>query len=233
MATVLDVITFARAQAQTDSNGLTDSKGILFANEALVDFHRQLVKHGVDASQIQEAYTNGTVATSGNGSTFAYPADCLALKSIEVNFTDTNPSNYIPALQIDVSNLAGQNSFSWLRINQSVLFPKFDDRGDWYEIFPAFTASHNLTSAIRLFYFLKPTEYTSTADTVVYPENIDYRILGWRVAANFFYALGKMGDGDFFDAKYQNRVKEYIDTLGRGSQQPLQATPIQVTGWEY
>src|SRR3990167_8750445 len=141
MATLSTILAFSRAQAQTDSNGLTDAKGIIFANEALVDFHRRLVKRGVDASQIQEAYIPTiTAPASGDGSTFTYPDDCLALKTVEINYTDTNANNYIPATQVDVANLSGENSFSWMRLNQSTQFPKFDDRGDWYEVFPAFTS---------------------------------------------------------------------------------------------
>lgn len=234
MATLSTVLAFARQQAQTDSNGLTDAKGIVFGNEALVDFHRRLVKHGVDASQLQETYIpTVTVPSSGNGSTFTYPTDCLALKVVEVNFTDTNVNNYITATQVDVSNLSGQNSFSWLRSYQSTQLPKFDDRGDWYEIFPAFTASNNLTNAIRLFYFLKPTLYTAVGDTVAYPESQDNATLGWRIAAMYLYSLGDIEKGDAFNLKYEERVKEYITTLGRGSQQPIQATPIQNTGWEF
>lgn len=234
MSTLSTILAFSRAQAQTDSNGLTDTKGIIFANEALVDFHRRLVKHGVDASQIQETYVNSiTPPVAGNGSTFSYPQDCLALKAIEVNFTDTNPTNYIPATQVDVSNLAGESSFSWLRINQNTQFPKFDDRGDWYEIFPAFTGTMNLTNAIRLFYFLKPILFTATSDTVAYPENEDDATLGWRIAAMYLYSLSNLEQGNLFNMKYEERVKEYIATLGRGSQQPITATPIQSTGWEF
>src|SRR3990167_9787260 len=126
MATLSTILDFSRAQAQTDSNGLTDAKGIIFANEGLVDFRRRLIAQGVDASQLQEAYTTG-VANTG---TYLYPTDMFFLKAIEVNYTDTNTDNYITADQMDVSNIAGQNSFSWLRKNQSVQFPKFDDRGD-------------------------------------------------------------------------------------------------------
>lgn len=228
------ILAFARAQAQTDNNGLTDTKGIIFANEALVDYHRKLVKHGVDASQIQETYIpTVTAPATGNGSTFTYPDDCLALKTIEINYTDNNAQNYIPAVQVDVSNLSGESSFSWLRLNQSTQFPKFDDRGDWYEVFPAFKSGNNLTNAIRLFYFLKPTLYTSTGDTVAYPESQDSAILGWRIAAMYYYSLNKITEGDAFNNKYEERVKEYVATLGRGSQQPMQAVPIQSTGWNF
>lgn len=234
MSTLANVLAFSRAQAQSDSNGLTDASGIIFANEALSDFHRKLVKHGVDASQIQETYIPSvTPPTAGNGSTFTYPSDCLALKTVEVNFSNTNPQDYKTASQVDVSNPPNQTPFSWLRLNQNPQWPLFDDRGDWYEIFPAFVGGNNLTNAIRLFYYLKPTEYTSTADTITYPESQDIRILGWRIAAMYYYSLNKMTEGDAFNMKYEERVTEYTATLGRGSQQPIQATVIQNDGWSY
>lgn len=236
MSTIANVLAHARAQTQTDSNGLTDANGIIFANEALVDFHRRLVAGGIDASAIQEAYRDATVPTTGNGSTFLYPTDMLFLKTIEVNMTDTTATNYIRAEQVDHANLPDGASFSWLRVNASANAPMFADNGDWYEIFPAFTSSNNLSQAIRIIYFQKPTEYTATTDTVAYPESMDYRILGWRVAANYLYSLlepDKVAIGDKFNNFYDERVKQLIATLGRGSQQPLQATPIQLTGWEF
>lgn len=233
MATLANVLTFSRAQALTDSNGLTDTNGIIFANEALVDFRRKLQTAGVDASQTQEAYMSATVATSGNGSTFLYPTDMFWLKAIEVNYADTNTANYKQATQLDVANIPGNNSFSWLRVNAAPNSPLFDDRGDQFEVFPAFTSAHNLTNAIRIFYFLKATEFTSTSDTISYPESLDYRILGWRIAASYFYSILKIPEGDAFNVKYQERCKDLIDTLARGSQQPIQATPLQITGFEF
>lgn len=229
MATLANILSFSRAQVQSDSNGLTDAKGIIFANEALVDFHRRLVGGGVDASQLQEAYTN---ATAGTG-TYLYPTDMLWLKAIECNFTNSNEQDYKTAEQVDVSNLAGAYSFSWLRKNADKNSPQFDDRGDWFEIFPTPTSTDNLTQAFRIFYFLKPTEYTSTADTVAYPESQDYRILGWRIAASYLYSLNKIDEGDAFNLKYEERVKQYIATLARGTQQPIQATPLQINGWQF
>lgn len=234
MAALSSAIAYARAQAQTDSNGLTDANAILFANEALVDFHRRLAESGVDASQLQEAYLDGPIpATDGNGSTFLYPTDMLWLKAIEVNYADTSAQNYIMATQVDVANLSGQSSFSWLRKNGSTQAPQFDDRGDWCEVFPAFTSGNNVTRAIRIFYFLRPTEYTATSDTVAYPESLDYRLLGWRIAADYYYSLDKMLEGDAYNLKYEERVKQFISMLARGSQQPIQATPIPLTGWEF
>lgn len=234
MAILNDVLNFARAQAQTDSNGLTDAKGIIFANEALYDFHRQLVRHNIDASQVQETFIPSvTPPVAGLGSTFTYPSDCLALKTIAVNYNDTTPSNYRIADQIDVSNTPNQIGFNWLRVNQSTQFPKFDDRGDWYEVFPAFTAANNRTNAIWLFYYLKPPEYTSTADTIQYPESQDYRILGWRITASYFKSLQSFDAAAGGDEEYQKRISQYVETLGRGSQQPLTATTIQDTGWNF
>ena len=233
MATLNNVLSFSRAQTQTDSNGLTDTNGIIFANEALVDFHRRLVDHSVDASQLQESYMTATAATSGNGSTFLYPTDMLFLKSIEVDYAGGGGSNYITAEQVDVSNIPGNNSFSYLRANQSTQKPLFDDRGDWFETFPAFTAAMNLTNAVRIFYFQKPTEYTTTGDIISYPESQDIRILGWRIAAMYFYSILKIPEGDSFNAMYENRVKQYCATLSRGAQQPIQATPLQITGYEF
>lgn len=229
MATLSNILTFSRAQAQTDSNGLTDANGIIFANSRLADFHRQLVDAGVDASQVQESYTTATAPATGNGLTLAYPTDCLALKTVEVNFTDTSAQNYYRAEQVDVSNLSGQNAFSYLRVNQPNNSPLFDDRGDWYEIFPAQACT------IRLFYYLKPTEYSSVGDTIAYPENQDTRLLGWGICADYYYSLNKFEEGKVFEAKYQAAVDKYKTTLGRGSQQPIQPTVVDIgnSGWNF
>lgn len=237
MATLANVLAYARAQAQTDSNGLTDATGIIFANEALVDFRRQLIAAGVDASQLQEAYRDG-VANTG---TYLYPTDMFWLKEIELNYANTNAADYKTATQVDVSNIPGNKSTGWLRTNANPQQPYFDDRGDWFEIFPTPTAAHNVSQIIRLFYFLKPTEFAATSDTISYPESLDYRILGWRVAVNYLYSTGATTGsgrnvhllGDTFNIKYQERVKQLIATLSRGSQQPIQATTIQLTGFEF
>lgn len=229
MATLANVLTFARAQAQTDSNGLSDTNGIVFANEALVDFHRKLVDKGVDASQLQESYTSGTA----NQGTYAYPTDMLFLKAIELNYSNQNAQDYVQAQQVDVSNLAGWKSFSDLRVNGDAYAPQFDDRGDWFEIFPTPTGAVNLTNLIRIFYYLKPTEYTATSDTIAYPESMDIRILGWRIASSYYMSLGKMAEADMFNMKYEERVREYVSTLARGTAQPTQAKTIQLDGWQF
>lgn len=231
MATLSSALAYARTQSQTDSNGLPDANGIIFANEALLDFRRRLISAGVDASQLQEAYRDGTVDVG----TYLYPTDMFWLKSIELNYADTNAQNYKVANQIDVSNIPGGQSFGWLRKNASTEEPWFDDRGDWYEIFPTPTSGHNVSQLIRIFYYLEPTEYTAVSDTIAYPESLDYRILGWRIASSYKYSLGgnQIQEGDAFNAKYEERVKQLISTLSRGSQQPIQAVPVQISGWEF
>lgn len=228
-ATVSDTLSFSRTQAQTDINGLTNANGIIWANEALLDFRRRLIAAGVDASQLQESYRDGTV----NVGTYLYQANMFWLKSIELNYANSSAGDYKVATQVDVSNIPGGQSFGWLRTNAATNTPWFDDRGDWYEIFPTPTSAHNLTQLIRLFYYLEPTEYAAVGDTITYPESLDYRILGWRIAANYLYSLDKIPQGDAFNLKYEERVKQLIATLSRGSQMPLQATGIQLTGWEF
>lgn len=233
MATLAQALAFARSQSQSDSNGLTDANGIVFANEALYDFRRRMLDKNVDALGIQEAYRDASVPTAGNGSTFLYPTDMFFLKAIEVNYRSTNQTQYQTAQQVDVSNLSGQNSFSWLRTYGDRLTPQFDDRGDWFEVFPTFTGGDNLSQAIRILYFKNPTEFTGVTDTISYPESLDYRILGWRIASNYYYSLNKFTEGDAFNARYEDRVAQLCGTLARGTQQPIQATPIPLNGFEF
>ena len=229
MPAVSDTLSFSRTQSQTDSFGLTDANGLIWANEALVDFRRRLIAAGVDAAQLQEAYRDGTV----NVGRYLYPTDMFWLKSIELNYAGTTADGYITATQLDVSNIPGNKSIGWIRTNAGTSQPYFDDHGDEFEIFPTPTAAHNVTQLIRIFYFLEPTEYANTSSTIAYPESLDHRALGWRIAASYLYSLGKTNEGDAFNLKYEERVKQIISTLSRGSQQPIQATPLSITGWEF
>lgn len=231
MATLQTALTYARAQVQTDTNGLTDTNGIIFANEALFDFRRKLISNGVDAGGVQEAYRD---ATAGVG-TYLYPTSpqMMFLKAIELNYANNDPTGYRTASQVDASNLPGGVSFSLLRSNGDPTNPNFDDRGDYYEIFPTPTAANNLTNAIRLLYYPVPTEFTATSDTISYPESLDYRILGLRIAANYTSSLGNALISEDLNNQYDARVKEFTSMLARGSQQPITATPIQLTGYEF
>ncbi len=227
MATLQTVLNFSRAQTQSDSNGLTDAVGIIFANEALLDVRRKMFKAGVDAAQVQESYTN----IDANTGTYTYPTDMFWLKAIEVNYTTQNVQDYLTADQVDISNLPNKTSFSYLRQNQPTQMPLFDDRGDWFEIFPTPTIEN--VRGIRIFYFLEPTEFTSVSDTISYPESLDYRTLGWRIASSYFKSLGKFEESAALDAEYEKHIGQINGTLGRGVQQPLTATGIQATGWNF
>lgn len=229
MAAVSDVLNFARAQAQTDSNGLTDANGLIFANEALLDFRRKLISAGVNAAQLQEAYRDGTL----NVGTYLFPTDMFWLKAIELNYTDTTQANYVTATAVDVSNIPGGQSFGWLRTNALITQPMFNTYGDWYEIFPTPTGGNNVSQMIRIFYFLKPTEYGTVNDTIAYPESLDYRIIGWRVASRYLYSLMKTDEGKAFNDEYEEKTRQLTATLARGSEQPVQAVPIQLSGWEF
>ena len=227
MAALSDTLSFSRTQAQTDSVGLTNANGIIFANEALLDFRRRLISAGIDAAQTQEAYADMTADTG----TYLYPTDMFWLKAIELNYNGTVGQDYVTAIQVDVSNLPNMESFGWLRTNASTGHPYFDDRGDQFEVFPTPTTANS--QGIRIFYFLEPTEYSAVSDTIAYPESLDYRALGWRIASNYYYSLGKMEEGDAFNLRYEERVKQLISTLGRGSQQPIQAVTQQCSGFEF
>jgi len=226
MPVLSDALSHARTQAQTDINGLSNASGIIFGNEALVDFRRRLIAAGVDASQLQEAYRDGTAT-----GTYLYPTDMFWLKSIELNYGGTNADGYITATQLDVANIPGGKSIGWVRTNASTSNPYFDDRGDWFEIFPTPTSS--LSQLIRIFYYLEPTEFSAVGDSIVYPESLDYRALGWRIASNYLYSLEKTDQGDAFNLKYEERVRQLIATLSRGSQQPIQSHPLSLSGWEF
>lgn len=229
MATLSTALTFARTQAQTDSNGLTDTAGIVFANEALLDFANRLITDGVDASGTQESYATA-VANQG---TYSYPSNMWRLKTISLNLRDTIQQNYLQATQVDVSNLPDNGSFQWLRVNAAIDNPYFDDRGNTFEIFPTPTSGMNLTNAIYIFYFLEPTEFTATSDTISYPASLDYRILGWRIAANYLTSLGDLNRAQIFNQTYETKLKELVKTLGAGSQTPIQPQTIPWTGWQF
>lgn len=234
MATVSTLLAYCEQKTQAGTGNLNGSNGLSFLNEALTDFRSEMIKRGVDASQTQESYIPSvTPPAANNGSTFAYPDDMFALKTIEVNMTDSGTQNFILATQLDVANIPGQSSFSWLRLNQPTTAPLFDDRGDTFEIFPAFTQSMNLTNAVRIFYYLEPTPYASTSDTLTYPDSLDWYILATRVCSLYYESLNKFNEADYWRNLYVKKMADLNTTLARGSQQPIQPTGLQMSGWEF
>lgn len=228
MATVVnDVLTYARQLAQTDNTGLTDTAGLAFCNDALQNMTRSMFERNIDAAQTQEAYTN---LTTNNPNTYLWPSNMYALKTIEVNFTDQQQTNYLQATEVEVANIQA-NSFDWLRVNQNPGFPLFDNRGDTFEIFPIPTLAN--ANGLRIFYYLTPTEYTSTASTLSYPQTLDYRCLAARVAALYAISVADMNMFQVASAEYDKRLHDLINILAPSSQQPIKPQKLLITGWQY
>jgi hypothetical protein len=233
--TVAQVLSYAEQNTQAASGTINNSTtGLNWLNDALLDYRTELMRRGVDADQIVEAYVPSvTPPTGGQGSTFSWPADFYFLKTIEVNMINTNQASYLQAQILAIQNTPNQTSFDWYRINQPTDAPLFDNRGDTYEIFPTFTSSMNLVNPIHLFYFQQPTPYSSTGQNLSYPDSLDPNILGLRVRSLYFQSIKKFNEADFWEGKYKERLEKQINTLSRKSQQPNNTTPIQNSGWSY
>lgn len=236
MALASDIIAYANSLIQGNGN-INNTDGLLFLNDASKDYHLEMIKRGVEASQLQEAYRNASIPASGQGSTFLYPNDMLLLKTLSVNYlspvSGNNMQNYTIAQQIDIGNTQQNQSFEFLRINQPIQNPLFDDRGDWFELFPTFTMQMNLNQAIRIFYYLNPTPYTSVTDTVPYPENLDYVILALKLVSIYYDSLTRVDDSAIFQTKYMSRLERLVMTLVKGADQPIQTQGLGLTGYEF
>lgn len=229
MATYDQAIQYARTKAQTDSDGITDTNGLIWASDALQDMTRIMFERDLDAAQTGEAYT--TILTTDNPpGQFAWPDDMYALKTVEVDFSNVGGQNFLQANAVDVANIQFV-SFDYLRKNQPTTSPLFDNRGDTGEIFPTPTT----TTLLRIFYFKQPTEPVDTTDDVPYPFSLDYRVIGDKIVTSFYESLGdsKMNLATKAEQKYQKRLNDLINVLAPPSQQPIQPTPLQISGWQY
>lgn len=228
MATsVLAAIQYTQALSQTDSNGIGSVLGLSFYNDALQTMTRDLVNRGIDAAQTQETYTN---INTNSPNTYAWPSDMFALKTIEVNFSDQTQQNYIQATPMDVANIQGA-SFDYLRANQSIANPIFDNRGDTFEIFP--TPKIFNTAGIRIFYFLTPTEAPDVGTAINYPQTLDYRALSTKMAALYYKTQNDPEMAAVYEGEYQDRIKKIINILMPSSQQPIQPEPLHISGWNF
>lgn len=228
MAAVSNAITYARQKAQTDSNGISDTNGLAWANNGLIDITRDLIARGVDAAQTKEAYA--TVSASDNPpGRFAWPIDMFALKTIEVDFTNAGGANYIQAGKLDVANLQGQTSFDFVRLNQSTGNPQFTNHGDTGEVFPTPVTP----GLVRIFYYLAPTEYGSVNSTVNYPQSLDYRALGDKILIGYYESLEKWDSADKWEAKYTKKLNDAVNILGPQSKQPIQPNKLRMSGWNF
>lgn len=229
MAQYSDAITYARQKAQTDSNGITDANGLAWSADALQDMTRIMFERDLDAAQTGEAYATLLPSDVPPGK-FTWPDDMYALKTVEVNFNGNAQQNYLQAQAVDVANIQFV-SFDYLRANQPTTWPLFDNRGNTGEIFPTPTVS----TLIRIFYFKQPTEPTATSDTIPYPFSMDYRVIGDKIVTSFYESLGdsKANFASKAEAKYQKRLNDTINILAPSSQQPIQPTPLQISGWQF
>lgn len=218
--TVQDVIDYANTKIQGNAN-ISNADGLKFFNDANLNYHWDLIHREVDASEIQEAYRSVTVPPAGQGSTFLYPDDMFALKKITVNYTDQTEQNFVACTDIKVSNTEENTSFEFLRQNQATDAPLFEDRGDWFELFPTFTSGNNLTNALRIFYFLSPAPYTSTSQALVYPENIDPVIHALRMVELYYDSIQQDDRADRFKTQANLRSDRVLVTLNRGEAGPI------------
>lgn len=233
MATALDAITYGRQLAQTDSNGISDTLGLAFANDGLENFVRELIVRDIDGGLINEVtipFTAGTgVYSFPNGTLYSSAAAMYALKTMEINMSGNAQVDYLQGQQVDVSNLQFQTSFDWLRVNQPFTQPLFDQSGDTFEIFPTPQQAGNA----RIKYWKVPTEYPNTSATIVYPLSLDYRCLSARIASLYYKSQEDDKSAATYDAEYQSRLQGIIKILAPGSQQPTKPEPLRITGWNY
>lgn len=226
MATVADAITYARQKAQTDSNGISDVLGLAWANNGKLDITRDLIKRGVDAAQTQESYATLSPSDTPPGR-FAWPSDMWALKTIEVDFTNLGGQNYLQAHRVDVANLQGQTSFDFLRLNQATDDPLFTNHGDTGEVFPTVRSA----ALVRIFYYLTPTEYTATSDTVAYPQSLDYRVLGDKILIAYYESIQDWNSMSVWDGKYLAKITDANTILSPQSKQPISPESLHISGW--
>lgn len=228
MATVSSAITYARQKAQTDSSGISDTNGLAWANNGLIDITRDLIVRGIDAAQVQESYATLSPSDPQPGR-FAWPSDMFALKTIEVDYSASGGQNYLQASKLDVSNLQGRTSWDFLRLNQDTENPQFTNHGDTGEIFPTPQGA----TLIRIYYYLTPTEYSSVGDNINYPQSLDYRALGDKILIGYYESLEKWDSVQMWQGRYDKKLNDSVNILGPQSKQPIKPERLAITGWEF
>ena len=227
VTSVLSAINYAQQLAQTDSNNIGSVLGLALYNDALQTMTRDLVNRNIDAAQTQESYTN---LTTNSPNTYAWPADMYMLKTIEVNFQDQTEQNYLQAMPVDVANIQNK-SFSWLRVNQDIGRPLFDNRGDTFEIFP--TPQIANSQGIRIFYYLTPTEAPDVGTAIQDPQSLDYRALSCLIAARYYKTQNDTEMAAVYQQEYTERIAKIINILAPASQQPITPQRLAITGWAF
>jgi hypothetical protein len=153
-----------------------------------------------------------------------------ALKTIEVNWSDSTSQNYLQAKPMDVANIQDA-SFSWLRVNQPQTAPVFDNRGDQFEIFPTPTVANG--QGIRIFYYLTPTEAPDVGTAIQYPQSLDYRALSCLIASRYYKSQNDINMAQVYETEYKERIAKIINILAPGTQQPITPSPLSISGWNF
>lgn len=202
------------------------------ANEALLDFRAWLIEQGVPQN-IQEVTKNAT-ASKGiySISSDLSISDYWMLKSMSVNYQDTNQQNYVPVIQMDAANLPAGTSMEWLRANQPKTSPALFISGNSFEIIPAPISTDNVTNFFDIFYFQAPALYTSTSSAMAYPESLDDLVLAYRIAAIHFMRNGSPMY-ETMQSEYMKRANRIVQIIRQGSQTPFPSQGIPWTGWEF
>jgi len=160
------------------------------------------------------------------------------LKVMNVNYQDTTQGNYVEPTLTDVGNLPNGQSYQWLRANQTSEFPLLNNRGSQFEIFPAPSSTlkgNNLTKFFYIMYFVAPTPYVATTDTVAYPFNLNQNVLASRMA--WMQALRGNTEAQQRATEYQKNYLSELDNLEnvlkRGSQKSTTPTGVPLNGYEF
>lgn len=225
--TVSDAITYARVICQTDSNGLSDDNGLIFANDAQNNIIRALIERGINAAKTKEEYLILSPNDNPVGQ-FNWPDEMYMLKTVEIDYSATGSQNYLQAQPLDVANIQFV-SWDYLRANQPTNMPLYFNRGSTGEVFP----SPRTNALIRIFCFIQSTDYSTVNDTIVYPIALDYRMLATRIAALYQTSIDDFAAATVLNNEYGKRLSDVIKILAPASQQPIQATPVLTSGWQY
>lgn len=229
MATsIMAAITYAQQLSQTDNNGISSiasGNGLAFANDAQNDLIRELTSRNINAGVL--TFSPSSVLTASTTS-FNWPTGMYALKTVEVNYTDTQQANYIQAQEVEISN-AQNVSFDQLRVNQPVSRPLFANYGNTWEVFPTPTSNINA----KFVYWTLPTEYSDIGSAVSYPATLDYRVLGTKIAELYKLSLGDYNAATSFENEYKKRVEKIVKILAPASQQPIQADRLHISGFQF
>lgn len=228
MATVADAILYARQKGGTDSNGISDTNGLAWANSGLIDITRELIKRNIDASQIAESSATLSPSDVPPGQ-FAWPSDMFMLKTTSINYTDSSQTNFTQLSKMDVANIQGSNSLDDLRLNQPTTDPLFTNHGDTGEVLPTPIRS----AILKIFYYLAPTEYSSTSSTVNYPQSLDYRVLGDKILEAYYESIQDFTVAQAWGAQAVKKINDSVQILGPQSQQPTTPKGLQITGWQF